>query len=170
MQFSSQVREYHYHARDDQLRSERTSTGRESSGGATTPRSRGGHGNVIIRRESSSARRAERRQRSGSSSLAQPQAQPMAGSSFRPRMDYLAEDEASDEIVTEFRNSSSSSSNEEEEISRIALGEEDEEVRTLAIFRLNKYSLRKFCNSNIMQFEKKEFENFVIRKLCYLKM
>ena len=89
----------------------------------------------------------------------------MAGSSFRPRMDYLAEDEASDEIVTEFRNSSSSSSNEEEEISRIALGEEDEEVRTLAIFRLNKYSLRKFCNSNIMQFEKKG-----IRKLCNSKV
>ena len=94
----------------------------------------------------------------------------MAGSSFRPRMDYLAEDEASDEIVTEFRNSSSSSSNEEEEISRIALGEEDEEVRTLAIFRLNKYSLRKFVIRILCNSKKKELENFVIRKLCYLKM
>ncbi len=116
------MREYHYHSRGDLRPGNRTSTGREFNGEtyttgrlatlATTsaapanrvePRGAG-----LVRRESSLGKRGRSHDHPPTASA----------SSFRhPPVDYLGEDEeASDEIVTEFRSSSNGEEEEEEEV------------------------------------------------------
>ncbi len=118
------MREYHYHSRGDLRPGNRTSAGREFSGEqyttgrvaitlATPPSAapanrvepRGAAG--LDRRESSLGKRGRSHDHPPTASA----------SAFRhPPVDYLGEDEeASDEIVTEFRSSSNGEEEEEEE-------------------------------------------------------
>jgi hypothetical protein len=112
------VREYHYHSRGDLRPGNRTSAGREFSGETYTtgrvatpaavpanrvePRGAAG----LVRHESSLGKRGRSHDHPPTASA----------SSFRhPPVDYLGEDEeASDEIVTEFRSSSNGEEEEEE--------------------------------------------------------
>ncbi len=118
------MREYHYHSRGDLRPGNRTSAGREFSGEtyttgrvatlatpSATPANRvEPRGAGLVRRESSLGKRGR--------SHDYPSFEPAtaSASSFRhPPVDYLGEDEeASDEIVTEFRSSSNGEEEEEE--------------------------------------------------------
>ncbi len=109
------MREYHYHSRGDLRPGNRTSAGREFSGETyttgrvatlATPANRvEPRGAGLVRRESSLGKR-------GRSHDHPPTA--LASSFCHPPVDYLGEDEASDEIVTEFRSSSTGEEEEEE--------------------------------------------------------
>ncbi len=110
------MREYHYHSRGDLRPGNRTSAGREFSGetgrvatiatSSVAPANRVEHrGAGLVRRESSLGKRGRSHDHPPTASA----------SAFRhPPVDYLGEDEASDEIVTEFRSSSNGEEEEEE--------------------------------------------------------